>query len=174
MEVTISKTKLDETKSREGVKCLLYDARTNPQHDVEAEMKFKKALKQKNPQMGLALLEGDDSSINNCVETKFWESQIRLICSYQLTQTEANLVATVDISSMPREDVSVDTELTYPRFPLDSRSDFVLPNNWDVAAKALVSSLVVDEAMISNIEEATRDQPSSEQLKKERKFRLKK
>lgn len=30
MEVTISKTKLDETKSREGLKCLLYDARTNP------------------------------------------------------------------------------------------------------------------------------------------------
>ena len=40
MEVTISKTKLDETKSREGVKCLFYDARINPQHDVEAEMKF--------------------------------------------------------------------------------------------------------------------------------------
>ena len=76
MEVTISKTKLDETKSREGVKCLLYDVRTNPQHDVEAEMKFKKALKQINPQMGLALMERDDYSINSCVETKLGESQI--------------------------------------------------------------------------------------------------
>ena len=81
-------------------------------------------------------------------------------------------MATVDISSMPREDVSAVTELTYPRFPLDSRSDFVLPNNLDVAGKALVSSLVVDEAMINNIEEATRDQSSSEQWKKERKFRF--
>lgn len=52
MDVTISKTKLDETKSRDGVKCLLYDARVNAQHDVEAEMTLKKALKQRNPQMG--------------------------------------------------------------------------------------------------------------------------
>ena len=172
MEVTISKTKLDETKSREGVKCLLYDARTNPQHDVEAEMKFKKALKQLNPQMGLALMARDDSSINSCVETKFGESQTGSFCSYQLTHTEANFVATVDISSIPREDVSADTEHTYPRFPLDSRSDFVLPNNLDVAEQALVSSLVVNEAMINNIEEATRDQSSSEQWKRERKFRF--
>ena len=150
----------------------MYDARTNPQHDVEAEMKFKKALKQINPQMGLALMERDDSSINNCVETKFGESQIKSFCSYQLTHTEANFVATVDISSMPREGVSVDNELTYPRLPLDSRSDFVSPNNLDVAEKVLASSLVVDEAMINNIEEATGDQSSSEQWKKERKFRF--
>ena len=37
MEVTISKTKLDDSKTR-GVKCLLYDARSNPAHDVQAEM----------------------------------------------------------------------------------------------------------------------------------------
>ena len=47
-----------------------------------------------------------------------------------------------------------------------------MPNNFDVAEKALVSSLVVDETMINNIEEATRDQSSSEQWKKERKFRF--
>ena len=33
-KVNISKTKLDETRSREGVKCLLYEARANPEHDV--------------------------------------------------------------------------------------------------------------------------------------------
>jgi len=54
----------------------LYDARVNTQHDVEAEMTLKKALKQINPQMGLALMEKDDSSANSCVETKFGESQI--------------------------------------------------------------------------------------------------
>lgn len=119
MEVTITKIKLDDTKSKEGVKCLLYEARSNPSHDVEAERKFKETLKDINPQMGLALME-----------TKFGErvwrepSQIGSICSYQLSHTEANFVATVDISSMPR-DVTKETELTYPRFPLSSFSDFV-------------------------------------------------
>ena len=52
MEVTISKTKLDDSKTREGVKCLSYDARSNPVHDVQAEMNLKKALQNINPQMG--------------------------------------------------------------------------------------------------------------------------
>ena len=51
MEVTISKTKLDDTKTR-GVKCLLYEARSNPVHDVQAEINLKKALQNINPQMG--------------------------------------------------------------------------------------------------------------------------
>ena len=34
-------------------------------------------------------------------------------------------MATEGISSMPREDVGPDTELTYPRFPLNSGNDFV-------------------------------------------------
>ena len=50
MEVTISKTKLDDSKTREGVKCLLYDPRSNPVHDVQAEMNLKKALQNINPQ----------------------------------------------------------------------------------------------------------------------------
>lgn len=54
MEVTFLKTKLDETKSREGVKCLLYDASTNPQHDVEAKMKFIKAFKANKSPDGLS------------------------------------------------------------------------------------------------------------------------
>lgn len=45
MEVTISKTKCDETKTQEEVKCVLYDARFNPKHDIDAEMKFKKGCK---------------------------------------------------------------------------------------------------------------------------------
>ena len=171
MEVTITKTKLDDTKSREGVKCLLYEARSNPSHDVEAERKFKETLKDINPQMGLALMEKDDSSLNHSVETKFGECQIGSICSYQLSHTEANFVATVDISSMPR-DVTEETELTYPRFPLSAVSDFVWPENLNASEKALINSLVVDETIINNIEEATRDQALSERWKKERKFRF--
>lgn len=57
---------------------------------VEAGMKFKNDVKQINPQMGLALMEKDDSSINNSVATN------------HLTHTEANFMATVDISTLPR------------------------------------------------------------------------
>ena len=89
--------------------------------------------------MGLVLKERDDSFNNSCVETKFGDSQNWLFCSYKLTHSEVNFVATVDISSMPREDVRAETELTCPRFPLDST-----PHNLDVAEKVLVSSLVVD------------------------------
>ena len=105
------------------------------------------------------------------METKFGESQIGSICSYQLTHTEANFVATVDISSVPKDD-SGETELSYPRFPLNSGSDFVWPDNLTEYEKAVITSLVVDESKINNIEEATRDQGSSAQWKKERKFRF--
>ena len=171
MEVTISKTKLDDSKTREGVKCLLYDARTNPVHDVQAEVNLEKALQNINPQMGLSVMAKDDCTVNSCVETKFGESQSGSFCSYQLTHAEANFVATVDISSVPRDGMD-DTELTYPRFPLNSGSDFVRPDNLSHSEETLVSSLVVDENMINKIEEATSGQTSSEQWKKERKFRF--
>ena len=41
MEVTVSKTKLDETKTREGVKSLLYEARVDPSHDLQEEENLK-------------------------------------------------------------------------------------------------------------------------------------
>ena len=56
MEVTVSKTKLDETKTREGVKSLLYEARMNPSHDLQAEEELKKTLQVINPQFGLSLM----------------------------------------------------------------------------------------------------------------------
>lgn len=96
-----------------------------------------------------------------------WQKSIGSFCSYQLTHTEANFVATIDISSVPRNDIG-ETELTYPRFLLNSGSDFVWPDNLTVSEKALISSLVVDEIKINNIEEAIRDQSTSEQWKKER------
>ena len=113
----------------------------------------------------------DDCTVNSCVDTKFGESQSGSFCSYQLTHTETNFVATVDISPTPRDDMD-ETELTYPRFPLNSGSDFVRPDNLSHSEETLVSSLVVDENVINKIEEATRGQTSSEQWKKERKFRF--
>ena len=44
MEVTVSKPKLDETKTREGVKYRLYEARMNPSHDLQAVVELKKTL----------------------------------------------------------------------------------------------------------------------------------
>ena len=44
MEITVSKTKLDATKTREGVKSLLYEARMNPCYDLQAEVELKKTL----------------------------------------------------------------------------------------------------------------------------------
>ena len=76
MEVTISKIKLDDSKTREGVKCLLYDARSNPVHDVQAEMNLKKALQNINPQMGLSVMAKDDCTVTSCVETKFGEAKV--------------------------------------------------------------------------------------------------
>ena len=78
-------------------------------------------------------------------------------CSYQLAHTEANFTATVDISAVSRGDDAT-TELTYPRFPLHSGSDFVSLDRQSESEEALISSLVVDEVMINNIEEASRGQ----------------
>ena len=91
-------------------------------------MKFKNALKELNPGMGLSIKAGDDSSINSFLDVKFASSQVISFCSCQLAHIEANFAATVDISAVPRGD-DVTTELTYPIFPLNSGSDFVSPEN---------------------------------------------
>ena len=70
------KKKLDDSKTKEGVKCLLYDARSNPAHDVQAEMNLKKALQNINPQMGLSVMAKDDCTVTSCVETKFGEAKV--------------------------------------------------------------------------------------------------
>ena len=172
MEVTISKTKLDETNSRDGVKCLLYEARTDASHDFQAEIQLNKALQQINPDMGLAIMARNDSSVDSFVETRFGKSQIGSFCSYQLTHTEANFQAFVDISSVPRKNNRIESLFTYPRFPLVPSGDFVCPDNLDATERALMSSLAVDETAINNIESSTRDQFQSQQWKEERKFRL--
>lgn len=101
MEVTVSKTKLDETKTREGVKSLLYEARVNPSHDLQAEEELKKTLQGINPQFGLSLMVAENLSLA-FLQTKFGQSQTGSSCSYQLTHTEANFNAIVDIALIPR------------------------------------------------------------------------
>jgi len=91
MEVTVSETKLDETKTREGVKSLLYEARVNPSHDLQAEENSKEKLQVINSQMGLSLL-AQESSLPTFVETRFGPGQTGSFCSYQLSHTEANFL----------------------------------------------------------------------------------
>ena len=171
MEVTVSKTKLDETKTREGVKSLLYEARTNPIHDLKAEEKLKKTLQGINPQFGLSLMAAENLS-PAFVQTKFGQSQTGSFCSYQLTHTEANFSATIDIASIPRLNNSSPTELTYPRFPLSVMDAFVTPGNLNDAEKNLLRTLEVDEDFINSIESTTREQSNSERWKNERKYRF--
>ena len=54
---------LDETKTRERVKSLLYEARINPSHDLQAEEKLKKTLQGINPQFGLSLMAAENVSL---------------------------------------------------------------------------------------------------------------
>ena len=51
---------MDETRSRQGVKCLLYEAKADEKHDF-SEIKLKKTLQEINPGMGLGILAPDDS-----------------------------------------------------------------------------------------------------------------
>ena len=132
MRVTISKTKLDETNSRDGVKCLLNEARTDASHDFQAEIQLNKGLQQINPNISLALMARKDSSVDSFVETKFGKSPIGSFCSYQLTHTEANFQAFVDILSVPKKNNRRESLFIYPRFPLVPSGDFVCPINLNV------------------------------------------
>ena len=165
MEVTVSKTKLDETKTRERVESLLYEARVNPSHGLQAEENLKEKLQAINSQMGLSLL-AQESSLPTFV------GQIGSFCSYQLSHTEANFTATIDISSIPRLTNSTPTGLTYPRFTLSTMDTFVLPDNLHNTEKEFLQKLEVDENDINIIEAATREQSNSERWKEERKIDL--
>ena len=54
MEVEVTKTKDDDSKTRSGVRCLLYDARMKTMHDMNAEEVLKNTLKNIDPNMGLS------------------------------------------------------------------------------------------------------------------------
>ena len=69
MEVTISKTMLDETIIREGVKSLLYEATMNSSHDFQVEVE-QKTLQGINPPSGLSLMAAEDL-LPAFVQTKF-------------------------------------------------------------------------------------------------------
>lgn len=101
MDVVVSKTKLEDTKrGNEGVHSLLYEARNNVVYNSTEEQKFKKVIRDINPQMGLAQI-ANLGSATHLKETRFGHSPVGSYASYQLTHTESNFNVCVDISSVP-------------------------------------------------------------------------
>ena len=91
------------------------------------EQQFKQAIRDINPQMGLAQIVnlGSETQLK---ETRFGYSPVGSYVSYQLTHTESNFNVCVDISSVPRERKN-NRPLTYPRFPLRDCGPPTVQNN---------------------------------------------
>ena len=101
MDVVVSKTKLEDTRrGNEGIHSLLYEARRKVVYSSTEEQKFKQAVRDINPRMGLAQIVnlGSETQLK---ETRFGETPVRSYAGYQLTHTKSNFSVRVDISSVP-------------------------------------------------------------------------
>ena len=75
MDVVVSKTKLDTKRGNKGIHSLLYEARNNAMYNSAEEQKFKQAIRDINPQMGLAQIV-DLGSETRLKETRFGYSPV--------------------------------------------------------------------------------------------------
>ena len=119
MEVEVTKTKDDDSRSRSGIKPLVYDARMKTTHNVAAEQKLKEQLKQIDPNMGLSQMASQqtDQTSTEHIETKFGKCQIGCFLSYQVALTESHFDTSASIDCIPRLDqVTKNQALIYPRF----------------------------------------------------------
>ena len=129
MEVEVTKTKDDDSKTRSGVRCLLYDARMKTMHDMNAEEVLKNTLKNIDPNMGLSQMACAQTGSAETRNTKFGPCQIGSFLCYQVAITESNFKATASIECIPRLQAQNNQGLIYPRFPLRSIENMVLPGN---------------------------------------------
>ena len=97
------------------------------------EQKFKQAIRDINPQMGLAQIVTLGSE-KHLKETRFGHSPVGSYVSYQLTHTESNFNVCVDISCVPRGRKN-NQPLIYPRFPLQDHGSPTVENNQLTAAE---------------------------------------
>ena len=95
----MTKTKDDDSRSRSGIRCLLYDARMKTAHDKNAEEALKNALKDIDPNMGLSQMACVQTGSTDSRDTKFGPCQIGSYLCYQATVTESNFKATASIVS---------------------------------------------------------------------------
>ena len=175
MEVVVKKAKLDEPSTSRcggGVKCLLYEARRQPQHDLEREKAFKSELSGIDQNLGFAHMNKEKNLAFELSDTKFGKSPVGSFLSYQTSFTESNFSAQANLASVQRvNDVALD--LThYPRFPMTNEEDMTTPRELSDSEKNLLSTLNVDEDKIHEIESKTRDQSASEMWKQERTYRF--
>ena len=127
MEVEVTKTKDDDSRSRSGIRCLLYDARMKTAHDKNAEEALKNALKDIDPNMGLSQMACVQTGSTDSRGTKFGPCQIGSYLCYQATVTKSNFKATASIDCIPKLQAPNNQRLNYPRFPLRNIEDMVLP-----------------------------------------------
>ena len=173
MEVIVKKTKLDEpSTSRGGVKCLLYEARKEPDYNAVSEHCFKTELAKIDANMGFAqMIQGDDP-VPDITDTKFGKSPVGSYLAYQTSFTESNFCAEADLTAIPRNNVPLQNVDNYPRFPLSEEAEMVLPRALTDAEKSLIQNLSVDEDKIHSIESSSRDQADCSEWKEERKYRF--
>ena len=169
------KSKVDESRSRSGLKCLLYDARMRTNHDMKAEEELKKELKRIDPNMGLSQMaceQNFETSDIDCRDTRFGKCQVGSYLFYQVAATESNFKVTACIDCIPRLQAANNQALNYPRFPLRDIEEMLLPDNLTEAEKRVIDTLQLDEDKVNQIETETRQQAECEKWKEERKFRF--
>ena len=176
MEVVVKKTKLDESSSPRGgagVKCLLYEARKQPNYDPVRENTFKSELSTLDPNMGFVLMSEGTSS-TDLTNSKFGKCPVGSIMSYQTSFTESNFSAVANLTSVPRNNAAVNAqELNYyPRFPLCNDNDMVVPRELSDTEEALIKHLTVHEDRIHSIESTTREQAGCDEWKSQRTYRF--
>ena len=163
MEVVVNKTHQDlhRSSSREpGVRCLLYEARTQQSIKSQSadEQKLVERLKAANPKMALAQIMEPSSERSKLFETKFGKSPQGSYASYQLSTTEDNFKVHCRVDPGHTNTVPINA---YPRFPLDrAREQLVVPEELAAVEKALLEKLCVDEEKINDIDTKTREQIS--------------
>ena len=175
MDVMVRKTKLDEpNSSRGGVKCLLYEARRQPQPDLDEQKAFKAELAEIDSNMGFSHMNREASSVAELTETRFGKTPVGSVLSYQTSFTESNFSVEADLTAVPRITGATADIAHYPRFPMHVTNEetMIIPRVLTAGEQTVLSGLKVDEEKIHNIESSTREQSASEHWKKERTYRF--
>ncbi|KAK2547160.1 hypothetical protein P5673_033064 [Acropora cervicornis] len=146
-------------------------ARKQPHYVPANEASLKSELAIIDPNMGFAHLHKCINS-SQTTQTKYGETPVGSLLSYQVSFTESNFSAEADLTVVPRNDVLYDNITSYPRFPLSNENPMVTPQELSTEEAALLLHLSVDEDKVNTIEASTREQSESEIWKKERTYRF--
>ena len=143
MEVIVKKNKLDErSTSHGGVKCLLYEARKEPDYNAVSKHSFKTEIAKIDVNMGFAqMIQGDDP-VPETADTKFGKSPVGSYLGYQTSFTESNFCAEADLPAVPRNNVPLQNVDNYPGSPLSEEAEMVLPCALTDTEKSLIKIII--------------------------------